>query len=264
MAKAANLCPETFADELVSTVTDSGVNHYVLKTCRTFNARKCVMDSVGDVVNTIQGFFVPQQQKPVIPQLIQRVPQVLRSEVNAYSVEDNNKNHNYRYNNDNDDYNSAGTALFNPIRELINRRAKIPATSTTEEPVFVQSVRDLFDRQYIPEASDVKPVKDEPEAKPFDHTLRSLFMSLIGNSRPNDKKNDSTVKNDDDVKEDKAKGQPSLLGTISTFLDSGLSGLSLENHNQNRTTGSDFFGDIFKFNGTEGLNIVKGIADQIN
>ena len=206
------------------------------------------MDSVGDVVNTIQGFFVPQQQKPVIPQLVRRIPQVFRSGGNAYSTEDN-------YNND---YSSAGTDLFNPIRELINRRAPIPVTSSTEKPLIDQYVGGPYDRQYIPEASDVRPVKDDSKGQQLDQTLRSLFTGLIGNTRVGDDK-ERTSKSANG-KQDNVESEPSLLGAIGSFLDSGFNTAK-----RNKTSGNDFFGNIFgNINGTDGRDIVKGFADAIN
>lgn len=177
LAKAANLCPDSISDELISTLTDSGINNYITKSCKTFSAGKCVMDSVKDVVNTIQGFFTPQQQqKPVINQLFNTVPQIFNRGVgNSYSSDDSyNRSPNY---NRNHNYNTVRTPLLGPFREIINRGI----VTTTENPLINKSVRDLFDRQYIPEASAVEPIKEVANENRSEvaNPMRDLFSGFI-------------------------------------------------------------------------------------
>ncbi|CAG2173778.1 unnamed protein product, partial [Oppiella nova] len=152
LAKSAHLCPDSISDDLITTLTDSTLNSYITKSCKTFNAGKCVMDSVGDVVQTIQGFFTPQNQKPVIPQIVDSAPPLFttNSRTNVYTSDsgipyDRQPNHNY---------NTDNSFVLNPFREIINRGINRETARPTENPLINKSVRDLFDRQYIPEASD--------------------------------------------------------------------------------------------------------------
>jgi len=137
------------------------------------------MDSVGDVVNTIQGFFVPQQQKPVIPQVIDNI--FNRGNTDTYNSNVNNDR----------------TSLFNTFREVRNR------VTPTENPLINKSIRDLIEGQYIPEASVLKPVKDvindRTQTTTTESPLRSLFNVIRG---PRNAKNPSPTE------------EPSILDSI--------------------------------------------------
>ena len=198
------------------------------------------MDSVGDVVNTIQGFFVPQQQKPVVPQLIRTVPQIFNggNGGNGYRVDDNYRNHNY---------DTDSSSIFSPFREIINPRRV--THQTTQRPLIVQSVRDLFDRQYIPEASDVKPTKEiaDQNRTVDQNPLRSLFSGLIETTE--------VAKDSDDNSE-----EPSLLDAIGSIFGSGL---TTNRDKKNNTNGHNFFSDIFNMNDTDSI-LVKDITDSLN
>ncbi len=141
----------------------------MITSCKSFNAQKCVMNSVGDVVNTIQGFFVPQQNKPVIPQVIDNVFNRGKASNN------NNYNNNY--------YNSGQSSLLGPFREVVSR------VTSTENPLINKSIKDLLDGQYIPEASVLKPIRDvingRKETTTTETPIRSLFDGLI-NSQTSD------------------------------------------------------------------------------
>ncbi|CAG2107907.1 unnamed protein product [Medioppia subpectinata] len=274
LAKVANLCPDSVSDELISTLTDSTVNSYITKSCKSFNAGKCVMDSVGDVVQTIQGFFTPNQQKPVITQIIERTPQLFNtnSGANVYTSDiPYNRNSNLNPNLNRNTYNSDNSFVMNPFREIINRginrqpnrvpnREIIPeVVRPAENPLINKSIRDLLDRQYIPEASDVKPTKElldqnQTTGALTTRPITSLFGELLNTKQERPKEEKSKEDNESDIS--------SIFGSFGDLF--GLDNQRVRNDTRNGPKMQPFFANFFGMNESENQTIVRDITDSFN
>ncbi|XP_054161919.1 uncharacterized protein LOC128959909 [Oppia nitens] len=254
VAKAANLCPDSISDELISTLTDSTVNTYIRHSCKGFNAGKCVMDSVGDVVNTIQGFFTPQtsQQKPVVPQILQTVPQLFNTnggQQNIYISDIPYQTNNVKQ----PKVNSNSEFILNPFREIFNPNPNPnpkPIESLpkpTENPLINYSVRDLYNRQYISEASDIKPITQEVNKtnSSINGPMSTLISGLFNPIQQDLTKSLANNKN------------PSILDSIGNIFNN--------NNKQNNSNDYDltpFLSNIFSdFNDTNNATVVKDIND---